>query len=66
MDMPMKKRRTATAQGAIRGPLPEVPATMLITPEVARGYRGCRRRARSQAGDAAPCLVAECYDAWWR
>lgn len=26
MDMPMKKRRTAAAQAAVRGPLPEVPA----------------------------------------
>jgi hypothetical protein len=26
MDMPMNKRRTAAAQAAARGPLPEVPA----------------------------------------
>ncbi len=29
MDMPMKKRRTAAAQAAARGPLPEVPAELL-------------------------------------
>ena len=29
MDMPMKKRRTAAAQAAARGPLPEVPADLL-------------------------------------
>lgn len=29
MDMPMKKKRTATAQAAARGPLPEVPAELL-------------------------------------
>lgn len=29
MDMPMKKRRTATAQAAARGPLPEVPTELL-------------------------------------
>ena len=29
MDMPMKKKRTATAQAAARGPLPELPAELL-------------------------------------
>lgn len=29
MDMPMKKKRTAAAQAAARGPLPEVPAELL-------------------------------------
>lgn len=29
MDMPMKKKRTAAAQTAARGPLPEVPAELL-------------------------------------
>ncbi len=29
MDMPMKKRRTAAAQAAARGPLPEIPAELL-------------------------------------
>lgn len=29
MDMPTKKRRTAAAQAAARGPLPEVPAELL-------------------------------------
>lgn len=29
MNMPMKKRRTAAAQAAARGPLPEVPAELL-------------------------------------
>ncbi len=29
MDMPMKKKRTATAQAAARGPLPDVPAELL-------------------------------------
>lgn len=29
MDMPMKKKRTATAQAAARGPLPELPAELM-------------------------------------
>ncbi len=29
MDMPMKKKRTAAARAAARGPLPEVPAELL-------------------------------------
>ncbi|ODA00238.1 transposase [Achromobacter xylosoxidans] len=32
MDMPMKKKRTAAAQAAARGPLPEVPAELLDHP----------------------------------
>ena len=57
MDMPMKKRRTATAQGAVRGPLPEVPATMLISPRWLE--------AIAVAGDERVHGLATLRRDWW-